>query len=212
MLYDEERHANHRYVYFGHDPAVCALAVDGVVQWARGYPVRAACCEEKAVTLAQKLKDAPSLAHGLWLVCESRAARGDGVAVLETARELLSLSEHNALSQPGAYALIFLGWSLACLGNVAEGIERLEQGLDALHRMGVRSYLTRSLCLMGESLLAAGRYAEGLSQVAQGIDIAMQTGEHWYVSRLHQVRAELLLHAHGLEDGAVEASLRQALA
>lgn len=212
MLYHEERHADHRYVYFGHDPAMCALAVDGVVQWARGYPVRAACREEKAVTLARKLKDAPSLAHALWLVCESRAARGDGAAVLEAARELLSLSEQNALSQPGAYALIFLGWSLARSGDVAEGIQRLEEGLDTLRRMGVRSYLTRSLCLMGESLLTARRYAEGLDQVARGIDIAMETGERWYVSRLHQVRAELLLHVHGLGDGAVEASLRQALA
>jgi predicted ATPase len=212
VLYHEERHADHRYVYFGHDPAVCALAVDGVVQWARGYPVCAACSEEKAVTLARKLKDAPSLAHALWLACESRAARGDGAAVLEAARELLSLSEQNALSQPGAYALIFLGWSLARSGDLAEGIERLEEGLDTLRRMGVRSYLTRSLCLMGESLLTARRYAEGLDQVARGLDIAMETGEQWYVSRLHQVRAELLLHVHGLGDAAVEASLRQALA
>jgi class 3 adenylate cyclase/predicted ATPase len=212
VLYHEERHADHRYVYFGHDPAMCALAVDGVVQWARGYPVCAACSEEKAVTLARKLKDAPSLAHALWLACESRAARGDGAAVLEAARELLSLSEQNALSQPGAYALIFLGWSLARSGDLAEGIERLEEGLDTLRRMGVRSYLTRSLCLMGESLLTARRYAEGLDQVARGLDIAMETGEQWYVSRLHQVRAELLLHVHGLGDAAVEASLRQALA
>jgi class 3 adenylate cyclase/predicted ATPase len=212
MLYDEERHAHHRYIYFGHDPAMCALAVDGVVQWARGYPARAACREEKAMTLARKLQDAPSLAHALWLVCESRAARGDDATVMDTARELLSLSEQNALSQPGAYSLIFLGWSLARSGDVADGIARLEEGLSILGRMGVRSYLTRSLCLMGESLLAARRYAEGLHQVARGIDIAMEIGEHWYVSRLHQVNAELLLHAHGLEDGAVEAALRQALA
>jgi class 3 adenylate cyclase/predicted ATPase len=211
MLYDEERHAHHRFIYFGHDPAMCALAVDGVVQWARGYPTRAACREEEALTLARKLKDAPSLAHALWLVCESRTARGDDAAVMDMARELLSLSEQNALSQPGAYSLIFLGWSLARSGDVSDGIARLEEGLSILGRMGVRSYLTRSLCLMGESLLVAGRYAEGLDQVARGMDIAMEIGEHWYVSRLHQVRAELLLHAHGLEDGAVEDALRQAL-
>jgi predicted ATPase/class 3 adenylate cyclase len=211
LLYDEERHAHHRDIYFGHDPAMCALAVDGVVQWARGYPARAACREEKAITLARKLKDAPSLAHALWLACESRTARGDPAAVIHMARELLSLSEQNALSQPGAYSLIFLGWSLARSGDVAEGIARLEEGLSILGRMGVRSYLTRSLCLMGESLLVARRYAEGLDHVARGLDIAMEIGEHWYVSRLHQVRAELLLHAHGL-DGPAEASLRQALA
>jgi predicted ATPase len=125
---------------------------------------------------------------------------------------LLSLTNEHGLAQPGAYALIFLGWALARLGDVSEGLTRLEEGLDTLGRMGVRSYLTRSFCLMGESLLAARRYAEGLNQVARGIDIAMEIGEHWYVPRLHQVRAELLLHAHGLGDRAVEASLHQALA
>jgi predicted ATPase len=80
-----------------------------------------------------------------------------------------------------------------------------------LSRMGVRSYLTRSLCLMGESLLAARQYGEGLDQVNRGLAIAAEIGEHWYVPRLHQVRAELLLHAYGSCDGVVEASLRQSL-
>jgi predicted ATPase len=211
MLYDEERHAHHRYVYFGHDPAVCALAVDAVVQWALGYPARASHREGEAIALARKLGDAPSLVHALWLACEVQAARSDALVVIDTAGELLSLTNEHRLAQPGAYALIFLGWALARLGDVAEGLTRLEEGLDTLGRMGVRSYLTRSFCLMGESLLAARRYAEGLNQVARGIDIAMELGEHWYVPRLHQVRAELLVHVHGLGDRAVEASLHQAL-
>lgn len=107
-LYHEERHAHHRYVYFGHDPAVCALAVDAVVQWALGYPARATHREGEAIALARRLGDAPSLVHALWLVCESRAARGDGAAVIDTARELLSLSEEHGHAQPRAYALIFL--------------------------------------------------------------------------------------------------------
>jgi len=210
-LYDEERHAHHRYVYFGHDPAVCAFAVDAVVQWALGYPVRALCREKEAITLARKLGDQSSLVHALWLACESRAARGDALAVIDTARELLSLSEEHDHAQPRAYALIFLGWALVRSGAIREGIERLEQGLCALSRMGVRSYLTRSLCLMGESLLAARRYADGLDQVNRGLAIAAEIGENWYVPRLHQVRAELLLHAYGSRDEVVEVSLGQAL-
>jgi predicted ATPase len=131
---------------------------------------------------------------------------------MDTARELLSLSKEHGLVQPEAYALIFLGWSLARSGDVAEGIARLQDGLDTLGRMGVRSYLTRTLCLMGESLLAARRYAEGLEQVARGLDIGIEIGEQWYVPRLHRVRAELLLQADPLASGAAEESLRQALA
>jgi predicted ATPase len=34
-LYDEERYAHHRYIYFGHNPAVCALALGAQAHWAR---------------------------------------------------------------------------------------------------------------------------------------------------------------------------------
>jgi class 3 adenylate cyclase len=32
-LYDEVRHARHRFLYLGHDPAVCALSIKAVLQW-----------------------------------------------------------------------------------------------------------------------------------------------------------------------------------
>ena len=35
-LYDERRHERHRYLYLGHDPAVCGLAIGAVVQSVRG--------------------------------------------------------------------------------------------------------------------------------------------------------------------------------
>jgi class 3 adenylate cyclase/predicted ATPase len=210
-LYDEERHAHHRYIYFGHDPGVCALAVGAVVRWALGYPVQAMRKGSEAVVLARKLQDIPSLAHALWLVCEYEVARGDVAAVIRTAQELLGLSEEHGLSQPRAYALSFMGWALARTGDT-EGITRLKEGLSVLSKTGIRTYLTRSLCLLGEGLLATGHYAEGLDQVSRGLEIAEQIGEQWYVSRLHQVRAELLLHANGLSDETVEAELRQAIA
>ena len=35
-LYEEERYAYHRYIYFGHDPAVCALGLGAQAQWRSG--------------------------------------------------------------------------------------------------------------------------------------------------------------------------------
>ena len=39
-LYDEVRHARHRFLYLGHDPAVCALSIRSVLQWALGQPTQ----------------------------------------------------------------------------------------------------------------------------------------------------------------------------
>ena len=37
-LYDEVRHAKQRFLYLGHDPAVCALSINAILQWLLGHP------------------------------------------------------------------------------------------------------------------------------------------------------------------------------
>jgi predicted ATPase len=210
-LYDAERHAHHRYLYLGHDPGVCMLALSAVMQSALGCPSTATRREREAIVAARGLGHAPSLAQALWFVCESQSARGDAGAVRDTATELLELSEEYGLLQPRSFALIFRGWALACSGETSEGIASLAKGLGAFRSMGGRMHLTRSLCLMAESLLAARRYSEGLEQVTRALDVATEIGELWYLSRLHLVRAELLRAGRpGGRRG--EASLRRALA
>jgi predicted ATPase len=212
LLYDAERHAHHRYVYLGHDPGVCMLALSAMMQSMLGYPSAAVRREGEALIAGRGLGHAPSLAQALWLVCESQTARGDAPVVLDTATELLELSDEHGLLQLRSFALIFLGWALARSGETSEGIARLAEGLSASTKMGGRMLMTRSLCLMAESLLSAGRYAEGLEQVTRAFDIAAQLGEQWNLSRLHRVHAELLLQVSGPNDKKAEASLRQALA
>jgi predicted ATPase len=210
-LYNEEHHAHHRYVYLGHDPSVCGLGIGAIVQWALGYPVRSMQLEGEAVALGRRLRHAPSLTHALWFTCDAQAERGDAASVMDTAAQLLRLSEEHGFFHHRANASVFLGWALACSGEVAEGIARLEEGIGALVKMGAQVNLTRSLCLMAEAHLSTRHYAKGLDQVAKALQIASETGEEWYVSRLYRVRAELLMHANSADDEAVEMNLRNAL-
>jgi hypothetical protein len=87
-IYDEHRHRHHRYVYLGHDPAVYALGIGAIVQWALGYPARAIGFDQQATTLARRLQHAPSLAQALSLGCELRKAHGDVPALTLTATAL----------------------------------------------------------------------------------------------------------------------------
>ena len=66
-LYDEERHAHHRYFHHGHDPAVCALGISAVLQSPLGYPARAIRYEREAVILGRRLEHPPSLGQALGL-------------------------------------------------------------------------------------------------------------------------------------------------
>jgi len=209
-LYDEHRHQHHRYVYLGHDPAVCALGIGAIVQWARGYPARAMRLDQQATTLARHLQHVPSLAQALSLGCELRKALGDVPALTLTATELLALSEENGLPQFRVTALIFLGWAQAHSGEPALGTARLEKALVTWRQMGAKFHLSRSMCLLAENCLSAQLNIEGLEQVAESLAIASETGELWYVAPLHQVRAELLLQTQAPVE-AVETDLQAAI-
>src|SRR5260370_23301651 len=141
-----------------------------------GYPIRAVHREEEAVTLARRSHHASSLAGALWLVCGSQAGRGDRAAVMVSATELLELSEEIGHPQSRANALILLGWALGQSGAIAEGIERLNEGLGIYSELGAKLYMTRFLSLAAETYLAAQRYSDGLEHVAQALDLASEIG------------------------------------
>jgi len=209
-LYEEQRDVHRRHVYFGHDPAVCALALGAAAKWALGYPVRAMHRHGEAITLARRLRDPPSLAHSIFCCATSQIAAGDAKAVFATATELRELSEWHGFSQFQAYAVIFLGWALACSGEAESGITEIREGFGMFAATG--SPIPNNLLhyLKAEAHLMARQYREGLESVAQGLGFA-ETGDQHGLARLHRLRAELLLHLDGSNDEAVEASLRRAI-
>jgi predicted ATPase len=213
-LYDSERHAQDRFAYFGHDPAVCALACGAAATWVLGYPAGAMRRHGEAVVLARKLRDAPSLAHSLMYVCDtSQKACIDPTEMLGYATELQELSSSHGFPQFQAYALVFLGWTLICSGEPSRGIAQMGDGLDVLRRLGSRVFMSRGHCLMAEAHLMARQHRQALEHVAQALGRAEEIGEEYVLARLHHLRGELLLHLHGSNDEAeaAEVSLRHAI-
>jgi len=177
-----------------------------------GYPDQSAHFADESVSLARKLRHAPSLAHSLTYVCDSVIMRGDFARVIAIATEILQLSDEHGFVQARAVALTFLGWALAFSTEKAEAMVRLEEGLNIWDRMGAVINLPRSLCLMAEACMQAGRYTEGLTHIDRALHVASRSREEWYTPRLYQVRAEILINVRGPGDDGVEQTLRHALA
>jgi len=209
-LYDEKRHAHHRYHYLGHDPAECAMVLGACVKWALGYPAQAAELERNALALARRLHHAPSLAHALSVSAESQLLRRDIVAVAATARELLALCQEHRLAQFGAMGLLTLGWALVRSGEVTEGLMRLREGLAQLNRTGMRFWLSHAKTALAEACLTAGHYDEGLEQASQALSNAGEFGIRFDLPRLQLLRGELLLHAPGRQSETAESCFRSA--
>jgi predicted ATPase len=209
-LYDETRHARHRFLYLGHDPAVCALSAKSVLQWLLGHPTQALRLESEAIALARRLQHAPSLAHALWFVCRGQVARNDTAAVIDTATELLALTEEHAIAQTRANALVYLGWASGQTNDVAQGVQRLQEGLVALNCLGLRSNLCPAICLLAETYFTSGQYESGMEQANRALAASSEIGDRWCLPQIYIIHARLLQQASGNVE-AVEASLRKAL-
>jgi len=209
-LYDEDRHAHHRFLYLGHDPAVCGLAIASQLCSACGHAERARDSADRALSLARRLDHEPTLVHGLWFVVESQITRGDVAGVMANTAELLELAERYGLPQPRAMGQVYRGWALASLGNIPEGIALAEEGARTLEQSGYSIFLSRVHGFIAEIHLMGGRYAEGLSKVEQALRIASDLGESFYVARLLQMRA-MLSQSMGQADEAIEADFRRSL-
>jgi predicted ATPase len=208
-LYDEVRHARHRFLYLGHDPAVCALSIKAVLQWLLGHPTQGIRLESNAIEMARRLRHVPSLAHALWFVCQAQVARSDTAAVMNTTTELLKLSEEPGLPQTRAIASVYLGWAVGQTKDVAQGIRYLAEGLAAWNRLGARGHLCLAFCLLAETYFAAGQYEKGMEQANLAIATSSEMGDRWCLSRIHTIRARLL-QTFGQVDAA-EASLQMAV-
>jgi predicted ATPase len=163
-----------------------------------------------AIDLARRLQHAPSLAHALWFVCQGQVARNDPAATMNTATELLTLSEEHGLSQTRAFALVYLGWALGQTKDVAQGVQYLEEALAVFKGLGLRSNQCLAICLLAETYFTGGRYETAMDQVNQAITTSSEIGDRWCLPLIYMTHARLLQQTYPKADTA-EASLRRAL-
>jgi predicted ATPase len=142
-------------------------------------------------------------------VCQAQVARNDAVAVVNTANELLTLSEEHGLPQTRATALVYLGWAIGQIDDASRGVGRLQEGLAMYNRLGVRSNLCLIICLLAETYFMAGQYEKSMEQANLAIATSSEIGDRWCLPRIHTIRARLLQTFREVD--AAEASLRMAV-
>jgi class 3 adenylate cyclase/tetratricopeptide (TPR) repeat protein len=210
-LYDEARHARHRFLYLDHDPAVCALSIGALLRWLLGYPEQGIRLEHDAIAFARGLQHATSLAGALQYVGFAQIARGDTAAARATASELLALSTEYGLVANRGVALICLGWNFGQTKDIGAGLRYLEQGLATRIQLGLRPLLPFSTCLLAETYFRAQHYAKAVEQVDLALAASSEIGDQWFLPRIHMLHAQLLQEQACPNVDAAEASLRIAI-
>jgi serine/threonine protein kinase/predicted ATPase len=210
-LYQPEQHATLAYV-FGMDPAISALAYNGVTTWCLGYPDQAHAYTQRALKLARKLDVPSNLAHALTQASVVAAFRQDFAAARERNDSLIRVTTEKGVVLFRAWGTIARGWILAEQGRFEDGAKQIRRGLEEAEAAG--SWLSRPFAqaMLAVALAKSGKVEEGLEYANQATSTSDRTGEQAPDAEIHRIRGDLLL-AQGAADAQARAeeSFRQAI-
>ncbi len=211
-LYDRQEHGKLAF-RFGHDPGVALGVYRGWTLCLLGFGDDGLAASQAALALARDLKHPVSVAFALCYLGIVEIHRGDYAAARDHADEAAALGADHRMALWGALAWIIRGWALLGLGDVADGIALLRDGVAAWLRTGAGAGITFYHTAEAWGLLQLGRPDEALAIIDEGAMIAERNGEFFYRAELVRLRGEAIasVPSPGAADRG-EALLRESLA
>jgi tetratricopeptide (TPR) repeat protein len=191
-LYD--RHRCHSLALSGGtDPGVVCLSFAAWALWLLGYPDRALARSREALTLAQELSHAYSLAYALHFASTLHAWRREARLVQEKSEAEIALSNEQGFVRWLGGGMVRLGWILTEQESAEEGIAQLHQGLAIWRAMGGELGLPSILAQLADVYGKVGRTEEGLHVLVEAMTAVHKNAERYYEAELYRLRGELLL-------------------
>jgi class 3 adenylate cyclase/predicted ATPase len=192
-LYDSERHHAHTYDYGGHDTGVCAYAQRAITLWVTGFPEKAAQMSIFALELGHHLRHPPSLAHAAWW----SAALQQLLRAPEPCREHAELTirigrEHG--TNVFVVCPVLMGWCIFETGQTSEGLERMEDAVEATRQSVRRFYYDYELLVFAESLLKAGEADRARQVIREAMDTIATSRSRFFEAEAHRLSGACLAY------------------
>ncbi|MGV7216027.1 ATP-binding protein, partial [Bradyrhizobium sp. UFLA05-112] len=143
--------------------------------------------------------------YGDWAIEGAQSAR----TILESAQEVVAISDQHGFRDSLAIGNIMRGWCLASLGQAEVGVPLLLEGLTVCRAGGRKLMIPFFLLTLGEAYGLAGQPQEGLDRLAEVACLVETTHERWVEAEMHRLRGTLLLSMN--EHAAAEESYRHAI-
>jgi predicted ATPase len=174
-------------------PAVRRLIMLANTLWCLGFPVQARQRGQEALSLAQDLDHAYSLAYAQYFAAFLHQRCREVTVVQAHAEALLTLATAQGFPLYVGYGTCWLGWALAMQGQAEAGLAQLHQGMTAVLATG--QTLSRSLCLVliAEAMEHAGQVAVGLRLLAEALIAFKESGRGDLLAEAYRLQGALLL-------------------
>jgi predicted ATPase len=208
-LYDPERHHNHRLLYGGHDPGVCAGYMGAQVHWLLGYPDKALTIGSQALALAEHVAHPLSLEFVLIFNAMLHVDRGEpelALQRLEVAEALVAEQRLGFVMEPR----FLRGATLSAHGAFDEAVACLREALAG--GLGARTFRPYGFTRLAEALASQGQHRAAIAAVREGIEAQEETAALRWGAEFQRLEGIALIGLNRLEEGqiALEEALRVA--
>jgi tetratricopeptide (TPR) repeat protein len=133
--------------------------------------------------------------------------RGGPAWPLELADECVRLAGEQGFPHWLAKTTVYRGWALAQLGDIAKGIEQIEQGIAGWRAVGSDIALGWHFACLAESHLLAGRPDVALLTTNEATRLIEQNAEAQFASWVRMLRGDALCALGEFEAGQTEYEL-----
>lgn len=175
-----------------------------------GDAERATRLAQEAVDRAQQSGHIPTVAISHYYACLLAAISRDPGGALPHAEALVSLASKHAIPHGLARGKFLLGWARLCAGDLA-GKSLLDEGLDLLREMNLRSFGPFNGTLLAEWEAKMGRVDDGLASLDVQLATVEATGERWFHAEMYRTRGVLLRQSKASNVAESEAAFLRAI-
>jgi hypothetical protein len=190
-------------------PAVACLCDQALSEWHLGEIVTCEDSMAQAIAVAKELNDMHGLAQALYFSGWLAHFERDPAKVERLASDVIELSTRYNFAFWTVTAAILGGWARSALGGTAEGISRIENGIEEYRATGSIIGLPFDLALKAEALHLADRTSEALGAIKEAEAFVERSGERWWSAELYRLRG-VFLTAIGADETQIEASFCEA--
>jgi serine/threonine protein kinase/predicted ATPase len=191
-------------------PPVACLYLMAMSEWHLGETASSKVTMAEAISLARELNEVHGLAASLAFACFLSQFERTPAEVDSLASEMIALSTRQNFALWLAAGAALRGWARSALGNPAEGIPWIEQGIRDYRANGRMLPLPYFLGLKAEALHQAGRTPEALEAIKEAEALVERFEERWWNAELHRLRG-VFLATLGAGEVQIEASFCEAI-
>ena len=191
-------------------PLFYCLCYEALSEWHLGEIGSCRATMAEAISLAKELNDMHALAIALTFGAVLGHFERNPAEVEGLASDLIELSTRQNFVRwlPGGEVL--RGWARSALGDTAEGISLIEDGIEDNRATGSTLMVPLFLALKAEALHLADRTSEALEAIREAEALVERFEGRWWSAELHRLRG-LFLATIGADEVEIEASFCEAI-